>query len=248
MILNVVVSPGLHRGRRQLGVVLIGLLRIADRGCVTAPSVLGVLRGSSVAARRAAVGARRRAPARSLRRTARSRALLDRAVRRHGRRRRSTSASSPPAFAAEQTLTSDTVPVNVDAVLFWMVHDRREGGARSAGLRRRRQLGGADGAPRHHRPHVAGRSAARARQDRGGAAEAHRRAIDPLGRHGAVRRDARHRHPQPLQDAMSREAQAAREKQARIILGEAEVEIAQSFEDGGASRTRTTRRRSTCAR
>jgi regulator of protease activity HflC (stomatin/prohibitin superfamily) len=26
-------------------------------------------------------------------------------------------------FAAEQTLTSDTVPVNVDAVLFWMVHD-----------------------------------------------------------------------------------------------------------------------------
>ena len=27
------------------------------------------------------------------------------------------------SFAAEQTLTSDTVPVNVDAVLFWMVHD-----------------------------------------------------------------------------------------------------------------------------
>ena len=36
--------------------------------------------------------------------------------------------------------------------------------------------------------------------------------------------------PEQLQDAMSREAQAAREKQARIILGEAEVEIAQSFE------------------
>jgi regulator of protease activity HflC (stomatin/prohibitin superfamily) len=36
--------------------------------------------------------------------------------------------------------------------------------------------------------------------------------------------------PQQLQDAMSREAQAAREKQARIILGEAEMEIAQSFE------------------
>ena len=33
---------------------------------------------------------------------------------------------------------------------------------------------------------------------------------------------------------MSREAQAAREKQARIILGEAEMEIAHSFEDGGA--------------
>jgi regulator of protease activity HflC (stomatin/prohibitin superfamily) len=35
--------------------------------------------------------------------------------------------------------------------------------------------------------------------------------------------------PEALQDAMSREAQAAREKQARIILGQAEVEIAQSF-------------------
>jgi regulator of protease activity HflC (stomatin/prohibitin superfamily) len=36
--------------------------------------------------------------------------------------------------------------------------------------------------------------------------------------------------PSSLQDAMSREAQAAREKQARIILGEAEMEIAKSFE------------------
>ena len=36
--------------------------------------------------------------------------------------------------------------------------------------------------------------------------------------------------PAALQDAMSREAQAAREKQARIILGQAEVEIAHSFE------------------
>ena len=57
------------------------------------------------------------------------------------------------SFAAEQTLTSDTVPVNVDAVLFWMVHDAAEGGARSAGLRAGGELGGADGAARHHRPH-----------------------------------------------------------------------------------------------
>jgi regulator of protease activity HflC (stomatin/prohibitin superfamily) len=35
--------------------------------------------------------------------------------------------------------------------------------------------------------------------------------------------------PAVLQDAMSREAQAAREKQARIILGQAEVEIANLF-------------------
>ena len=39
--------------------------------------------------------------------------------------------------------------------------------------------------------------------------------------------------PEALQDAMSREAQAAREKQARIILGQAEMEIAHSFQEGG---------------
>jgi len=41
--------------------------------------------------------------------------------------------------------------------------------------------------------------------------------------------------PNALQDAMSREAQAAREKQARIILGQAEMEIAHSFEQAAKS-------------
>ena len=41
--------------------------------------------------------------------------------------------------------------------------------------------------------------------------------------------------PDALQDAMSREAQAAREKQARIILGQAEMEIAHSFEEAAKS-------------
>ena len=41
--------------------------------------------------------------------------------------------------------------------------------------------------------------------------------------------------PGALQDAMSREAQAAREKQARIILGQAEMEIAHSFEEAAKS-------------
>ena len=41
--------------------------------------------------------------------------------------------------------------------------------------------------------------------------------------------------PASLQDAMSREAQATREKQARVILGQAEVEIAQSFEKAAQS-------------
>ena len=41
--------------------------------------------------------------------------------------------------------------------------------------------------------------------------------------------------PEALQDAMSREAQAAREKQARVILGQAEVEIAKLFEEAAKS-------------
>ena len=41
--------------------------------------------------------------------------------------------------------------------------------------------------------------------------------------------------PESLQDAMSREAQAAREKQARIILGQAEVEIAHMFQKAAES-------------
>src|SRR4029450_10662424 len=41
--------------------------------------------------------------------------------------------------------------------------------------------------------------------------------------------------PDALQDAMSREAQAMREKQARVILGQAEVEIAKSFETAALS-------------
>ena len=52
--------------------------------------------------------------------------LLDRAVHRHACRRGSISATITTSFAAEQTLTSDTVPVNVDAVLFWMVHDAQK--------------------------------------------------------------------------------------------------------------------------
>ena len=55
--------------------------------------------------------------------------------------------------------------------------------------------------------------------------------------------------PESLQDAMSREAQAAREKEARIILGQAEVEIAHLFARAAAVGTSTIRPRSlTCGR
>ena len=70
-----------------------------------------------------------------------------------------------------------------------------EGGPRGAGLQGGRELGGADGAARHHRPHAADRPAQGPRADRGRAAEADRRAVEPLGRDGPVGRDARRDHP-----------------------------------------------------
>ena len=56
------------------------------------------------------------------------------------------------SFAAEQTLTSDTVPVNVDAVLFWMVYDPEKAGARGTRLQKRGELGRPDRPARYHRP------------------------------------------------------------------------------------------------
>ena len=70
---------------------------------------------------------------------------------------------------------------------------RREGGARGAGLRAGGELGGADRAARHHRPHRAHRPAARPRADRRRAAAADRPALESVGRHRVVGRDARRR-------------------------------------------------------
>jgi regulator of protease activity HflC (stomatin/prohibitin superfamily) len=53
--------------------------------------------------------------------------------------------------------------------------------------------------------------------------------------------------PQELEDAMSRQAQAERERQARIILGTAETEIASRFVQGPERSTRTGLWRCTCA-
>ena len=195
------------------------------------------------------MGARGRPAPRPVRRPARPGPLLDRAVRRHGDARGSISASITTSFAAEQTLTSDTVPVNVDAVLFWMVYDPEKAALEVQDYAAGRQLGGADGAARHHRPHVAHRSAARPRADRGGAAEADRPALEPVGRDRAVGRDARRRHPgRRCRTRCRARRRPSREKQARIILGQAEVEIAHSFEEAVEVVPATTRRRCTCAR
>ena len=139
------------------------------------------------------------------------------------------------SFAAEQTLTSDTVPGQRRRRALLDGARRAEGGARSAGLRAGGELGGADGAARHHRAHRPDGSA----PGRERIEEELQKLIDARSNPwGVTVQSVEMRDvviPSALQDAMSREAQAAREKQARIILGQAEVEIARSFHEAAKS-------------
>ena len=99
------------------------------------------------------------------------------------------------SFAAEETLTSDTVPVNVDAVLFWMVYDPEKAALEVQDYRLAVTWAAQTALARHHRPHAADRAAPRPRADRGAAPEADRRAVQSLGCVRPVGRDARRGHP-----------------------------------------------------
>ena len=135
------------------------------------------------------------------------------------------------SFAAEQTLTSDTVPVNVDAVLFWMVHD-----VEKAALEVQDYAQAVSWAAQTALRDIIGRTTltdllrGRERIE----TELQRLIDERSNPWGVTVSSVEMRDvviPGALQDAMSREAQAAREKQARIILGEAEREIAHSFQE-----------------
>ena len=135
------------------------------------------------------------------------------------------------SFAAEQTLTSDTVPVNVDAVLFWMVYDAEKAALEVQDYPSTVSLAAQTALARHHRPHLARpiccADGTRSRSEL-------QKLIDERSTPwGVTVQSVEMRDiviPSQLQEAMSREAQATREKAARIILGEAEMEIARSFE------------------
>jgi regulator of protease activity HflC (stomatin/prohibitin superfamily) len=134
------------------------------------------------------------------------------------------------SFAAEQTLTSDTVPVNVDAVLFWMVHDPQK-----AALEVQNYAQAVSWAAQTALRDIIGRTPLiELLRGRERIETELQTLIDQRSNPwGVTVQSVEMRDvviPDALQDAMSREAQAAREKQARIILGEAEVEIARSFE------------------
>jgi hypothetical protein len=133
------------------------------------------------------------------------------------------------AFNAEQALTRDTVPVNVDAIIFWHVHD-----AEKAALAITNYREAIDRVAQTSLREMIGSSMlASLLSDRKDADE---HLKEEIGRKTApwgvsvtsveIRDVAI---PVALQDAMSRQAQAEREKQARVILGSAELAIAGQF-------------------
>ncbi len=130
---------------------------------------------------------------------------------------------------AESTLTRDTVPVNVDAIVFWMVwnaeksilevQDFVQAITMSAQTGLRESIGRHELAQMITERESLGRELQRILDEK----------TNPWGItvQSVEIRDVRI--PQALEDAMSRQAQAERERQARNILGQAETEIADKF-------------------
>ena len=133
------------------------------------------------------------------------------------------------SFTAERTLTKDTVPVDVDAVLFWVVWDAEKAALEVEDYRQAiswasqtalREIIG--------QMELADILVGRARMD----AELQRIIDERTTPWGITVQSVEIRDiviPGALEDAMSRQAQAERERQARVILGESEEQIADSF-------------------
>ena len=132
-------------------------------------------------------------------------------------------------FSAEKTLTKDTVPVDVDAVLFWVVWD-----AEKAALEvKDYQTAIAWAAQTALRDIIGRMMLADILIGRSAIDEELQSIIDERTTPWGVTVNSVEIRdiviPQDLEDAMSRQAQAERERQARVILGESEKQIAASF-------------------
>lgn len=132
-------------------------------------------------------------------------------------------------FNAEQALSKDTVPVNIDAIVFWQIHDPQRAALEITDYRS-----------------AIGRVAQTSLREMVGSSLlsmllSDRKQGDVLLREDISRKTAEWGVnvisveirdigvPSALQDAMSRQAQAERERLARVMLGQAEVEVAQKF-------------------
>ncbi len=134
-------------------------------------------------------------------------------------------------FSAEKTLTRDTVPVNVDAVLFWVVWD-----AEKAALEVENYRMAIAWASQTALREIIGQMTladilvGRAKMD----ADLQKIIDERTAPWGITVQSVEIRDviiPSDLEDAMSRQAQAERERQARVILGESEKQIASSFSE-----------------
>jgi regulator of protease activity HflC (stomatin/prohibitin superfamily) len=132
-------------------------------------------------------------------------------------------------FSAEKTLTKDTVPVDVDAVLFWLVWD-----AQKAALEVADYTAAISWAAQTALREIIGQMTladilvGRAKMD----ADLQKIIDERTTPWGITVQSVEIRDvviPPDLEDAMSRQAQAERERQARVILGESEQQIASSF-------------------
>ena len=138
-------------------------------------------------------------------------------------------------FSAEKTLTKDTVPVDVDAVLFWVVWDAEKASLEVADYQTAitwaaqtalREIIG--------QMNLADILVGRAKMD----ADLQKIIDERTAPWGVSVQSVEIRDiviPQDLEDAMSRQAQAERERQARVILGESEKQIANSFAEASIS-------------
>src|SRR5271154_5468373 len=135
------------------------------------------------------------------------------------------------SVSAESTLTRDTVPVNVDAIVFWLVWNAEKSILEvenfvdainmSAQTALRESIGRHELAQMITERETMGRELQRILDEK----------TNPWGItvQSVEIRDVKI--PAALEDAMSRQAQAERERQARIILGQAETEISKKFEE-----------------
>ena len=135
---------------------------------------------------------------------------------------------------AESTLTRDTVPVNVDAIVFWVVWNAEKSILEVQNFAEAIQLSAQTGL----RESIGRHELAQMITERESLGRELQRILDektnPWGItvHSVEIRDVRI--PQALEDAMSRQAQAERERQARNILGQAETEVSAKFAQAAA--------------
>lgn len=132
-------------------------------------------------------------------------------------------------FSSESTLTKDTVPVNVDAICFWMVWDAKKAILEVENF----YLAIILSAQTALRDIIGTHELAEMLTHREKLGKRLQEILDEkTNPWGITVQSVEIRDiiiPKDLEDAMSKQAQAERERQARIILGTAEVEIAEKF-------------------